>query len=321
MLSNLSKAIGQLGSEGTADSLAALGTKNAELRRTLIPIIAKLRTTSALPVFESWYALTLPQGTKDESWTVRLDVCEQLEGMDDPRANALLDKCLADSHDWVRAAAVRSLAKPATAARVQRLAGFMGDTSQQIARAAVRALGATKSPNAKSQLIEMVGNAGRTKEIRWAAIDALTDYEDSGVSQALIASLKRETDANLRADTYSSLAKQSTSASRSAIEQGLRDTSSYAAGRSAQIWRKQLGLEACGATLGALLERKDGDGAEKLVNMLALPGCRDRSAFDKVVARIGASDGDYDAQLSRLLKAWTGGDAGTDKVKWATLWK
>jgi len=258
---------------------------------------------------------------KDKDWPVRMDVCTQLAGRDDPASMSLLRRGLADPHDWVRSAAIQAMAKPLNPERETLLISLMSDGNAQTSRAAIRALGTATSPAAKSKLLDMVKTSSLAKEIRWAALEALGNYSEADVAQALVATLANEADANLRADTYSALAMHPTPQALAAIEHGLLDTNSYSTQRAAWIVRKQRGTKACAPTLAALIARQGGAATDALVGMLTLPGCRDRVSFDKVIARLGASDAAYDAALTRLLRSWTGQDAGTDKTKWTAAWK
>jgi HEAT repeat protein len=314
--SNILSAIGQLGDQTTADSLTAMAGKTPDLRRPVIPVVARISRTKAIPALAGFFDGAAPKGAKDADWPIRLDVCESLAGMDDPAAFALLQKAVVDVHASVRASAIRAIASVASDERRNLVRSLVDSSDKDVSRSAIRALGANRSPESKVKFLEILKSTDRSKEVRWAAIEALAEYRDAGVAQALLATLRQETDSNLRADTLDSLSVQSTPGARAAVELALKDQDSYVAGRAARVWRRLNGIKACSSTLNALLERKDGSAAEKLVNTLTLPGCRDKGSLGQVAARFGAGDAGLDGEIARLLKSWSGQDFGTDKEKW-----
>lgn len=319
--SNIGSAIAKLGDTLTVDSLATLGTKTADLRRTLVPVMVRLGGASALSTLDAWFRAALPKGNDDEKWPVRMDVCAQLAAREDEASAILFRKCLADPHDWVRSAAIQAMSEPLNSEREALLVTLMSDSNAETSRAAIRALGTATSSVAKPKLLETVRTSALAKEIRWAALEALGNYDDADVTQELVGTLANETDANLRAETYSALARHQRPQALAAIEHGLRDATSYSTERAAWIVRNSQGTKACATALAALIARQDGEAADGLVNVLTLPGCRDRVSFDAIVGRLGSSDAAYDTAITRLLKSWTGQDAGTDKTKWAAMWK
>lgn len=314
--SNIATAIGELGDGSTADALLAAAKKTPDIQRLVIPVLMKLRSANTLPALAALFDANAPKGSKDENWPVRSDICEALSGVEDPVALEILKKGLTDSHERVRAAAVRSIAASRLPETISIALNLIDDPDKDKARATIRAFEGTGSGAAKGKILAVLKDHTRPKEVRWAAINALAEYHDAEVVQALIDALQQETDANLRAETLDALVAQESPKATAIIETFLRDSDDYVVGRAARLWRKMNGVNACASTLGALLESKDAEAASELVNMLTLPGCRGTAALEKVIGRLGEADAAYDAEIARLLKSWSSEDLGVDKEKW-----